>query len=69
MVDIEKMVLAGPCSPKFSLSTSSFFVNTHTRIKTSLLWHIMVVISFFKIVDNVTLLQELFSLIGNHLRF
>ena len=38
--DIEKMILAGPCNPKFSLSTSLFVVNTHTRIKTSLFWHI-----------------------------
>ena len=35
MVDIEKMVLEGPCDLKFSLSTSLFVVNTTTRIKTS----------------------------------
>ena len=40
MVDIEQMILAGPCNPKFSLSTSLFVVNNHTRIKTSLFWHI-----------------------------
>ena len=54
MVDIEKMVLAGPCNPKFSLSTSLFVVNTHTRIKTSLFWHIYGSDTFLKIVDNVT---------------
>ena len=47
MVDIEKMVLAGPCNPKFSLSTSLFVVNTHTRIKPSLLWHIYGSDNFF----------------------
>ena len=57
MVDIEKMVLAGPCNPKFSLSTSLFVVNTHTRIKISLFDIFMVVIPVFKIVDNVTLKQ------------
>ena len=55
MVDIEKMVLAGPCNPTFSLSTSLFVVNTHTIIKTSLFWHIYGSDTFFKIVDNLTL--------------
>ena len=47
MVDIEKMVLAGPWNPKFSLSTSLFVVNTHTRFKTSLFWHIYGSDTFF----------------------
>ena len=56
MVDIEKMVLAGPCNPKFLLSTSLFVVNTHTRIKTNFFWHIYGSDTFFfKIVYNVTL--------------
>ena len=56
MVDIEKMVLAGPCNHKLSLSTSLFVVNTHTRIKANLFWHIYGSDTyFFKIVDNVTL--------------
>ena len=75
MVDIEKMVLAGPCNPKFSLSISLFVVNTHTRIKTSLFWHIYGSNTFFfKIVDNVTLKkkplqQELLAAIMDFNRF
>ena len=48
MIDIEEMVLAGPCNPKFSLSTSLFVVNTRTRIKTSLFWHIYGSDTFFQ---------------------